>query len=278
MPAPPDPTLPRDFDALRARLIGVQPSLPRRLRQVAAFALAHPDEMAFGTAAAIAGRAEVQASTLVRFAQAIGYSGFSDMQEVFRARLRERWPDYADRLRALQARGIETDDPAELLARFADSAILSLTRLRESAPRADLGRAVALLNDARTIYLVGQRRAYPVTTYLAYALSKLGVRATLVDNVGGMGAELAANAGADDALIAISFAPYTPLTVAATRDAEARGAAIVVITDGLTSPLSPFADVLFSVAESDFGAFRSLSATMCLAITLAVALAEKRAN
>src|ERR1700734_827244 len=81
-------TPPRDFDALKLRLIEVQPELPKRLQQVAAFALEHPDEMALGTAASVAGHAQVQASTLVRFAQAIGFAGFSDLQEIFRSRMR----------------------------------------------------------------------------------------------------------------------------------------------------------------------------------------------
>jgi DNA-binding MurR/RpiR family transcriptional regulator len=40
--------------------------------------------------------------------------------------------------------------------------------------------------------------------------------------------------------------------------------------------LAGLADVRFEIAESDFGSFRSLAATFCLAITLAVAVAEKR--
>ena len=68
-------TPPADFDSLKLRLVEIQPELPKRLQQVAAFALEHPDEMALGTAASVAGHAHVQASTLVRFAQAIGFSG-----------------------------------------------------------------------------------------------------------------------------------------------------------------------------------------------------------
>jgi DNA-binding MurR/RpiR family transcriptional regulator len=42
------------------------------------------------------------------------------------------------------------------------------------------------------------------------------------------------------------------------------------------SPLAGLADARFEIAESDFGSFRSLAATFCLAITLAVAVAERR--
>jgi DNA-binding MurR/RpiR family transcriptional regulator len=268
--------IPSDFEALKTRLIQIKPDLPKRLQQVAAFALENPQEMALGTASSIAERAHVQASTLVRFAQAIGFGGFSELQAIFRSHLRDRWPDYPERMKALHASARDSGDPTHLLAGFADSATASLAHLRATVTRADLDRATDLLNPAETIYLIGQRRAFSVSHYLAYALGKLSVRAMLIDNVGSLGAEQMANATPSDALIAISFAPYTPFTVDLTRKARERAMPIVVITDSPLSPLAGLADVRFEIAESDFGSFRSLAATFCLAITLAVALAEKR--
>jgi DNA-binding MurR/RpiR family transcriptional regulator len=51
---------------------------------------------------------------------------------------------------------------------------------------------------------------------------------------------------------------------------------IVAITDSSFSPLAQFAEVWFEVAEADFAGFRSLSATMALAMTLTVGVGEKR--
>ena len=79
----------------------------------------------------IARSADVQASTLVRFAQTLGFGGFSDLQEVFRSRLRNRWPDYSERLRALHGSARDSGDPTNLLIGFANSAAASIARLRE---------------------------------------------------------------------------------------------------------------------------------------------------
>ena len=92
------PSPPRSYDALKELLLARREELPRRLVQVAAFALENPDEIAFGTVASVAAQADVQPSTLIRFAQTLGYAGFSDLQEVFRAQLKSRWPDYRERL------------------------------------------------------------------------------------------------------------------------------------------------------------------------------------
>jgi DNA-binding MurR/RpiR family transcriptional regulator len=274
--APSEP--PESFDAFQRRLIEIEPRLPKRLRQAAAYALEHPDEFALGTASTLARNAEVQASTLVRFAQTLGFAGFSELQALFRSRLRNRWPDYSERLRALQQNARDSRDPIDLLFGFADSAAASIARLRDGAQRSELDQAVSLLAGARTIHCLGQRRSFCVAHYLTYALSQLGVPASLIDNVGGLGPEELAQAGAGDALIAVSFSPYAPFTVDLAKRARRAGVPIVVITDSALSPLAGLADVRFEIVESDFGSFRSLSATFCLAMTLAVAVGEKRAK
>jgi DNA-binding MurR/RpiR family transcriptional regulator len=141
----------------------------------------------------------------------------------------------------------------------------------------DRDRAIGLLARAETIYCLGQRRSFSVAHYLTYALGQLGVPARLIDNVGGLAPEQFARAGARDALIAISFSPYSPFTVDLARRARRGGVPIVIITDSALSPLAGLADVRFEIVESDFVKFRSLAATFCLAMTLAVAVAEHRA-
>jgi DNA-binding MurR/RpiR family transcriptional regulator len=269
---------PETFEALKDRLIEIEPNLPKRLRQAAAYALEHPDEFALGTASGIARSAEVQASTLVRFAQSLGFGGFSDLQEVFRSHLRNRWPDYSERLKALHETARDSGDPINLLMGFADSAASSVARLREAVDRRDLDRAIDLIARAKTIYCLGQRRSFSVAHYLSYALAQLGLSAILIDNVGGLGPEQLARAGPEDALIAISFSPYSPVTVDLARRARRAKTPTVVVTDSALSPLAGLADVRFEIVESDFGSFRSLSATFCLSMTLAVAVAEKRAE
>ena len=79
-----------------------------------------------------------------------------------------------------------------------------------------------------------------------------------------------------DACIAITFAPYSDETLALAQDAAARGLPVIGITDRLTSPLARHAATVLTVPEVDFGAFRSLSATLALSIALAVAVGTAR--
>ncbi|KFC64844.1 Transcriptional regulator [Bosea sp. LC85] len=266
---------PEDFDALRAAFAQRRGRLPKRLKQVAAFALAHPDEVAFGTAAGIAERAGVQPSTLVRLAQSLGYAGFSELQQIFRARLRARFPDYRTRVEALKPEE-GASSAQRLLDGFTAAASLSLQRTRHSLRTETLEQAIALLAGAEIIHLVASRRVFPVAAYLAYAFGTLGIRAHLVDQLGQMGPEQIAMATSRDAVLAISYAPYAPATAELVGLAARAGAPVVAITDTSFSPLIEIADLWLEVAEADFGAFRSLSGSLTLAITLAVGVAEAR--
>jgi len=269
---------PQDYEGLRTLLLDRREEMPKRLKQLATFAIEYPDEMAFGTVAEIADRAGVQPSTLVRFAQALGYNGFSHLQQIFRARLKERFPDHRERLRALREAEGNGSHALSLLDGFIGAASISLERLRDTIGIQDLERAMDTLARADTIYLLGARRVFPVAAYLAYAFAKLGVRANLIDHVAQLGPEQMNSATERDAVLAISFTPYATATVELAAAAAQRKLPVVAITDSAFSPLVYAADVWLEVAEADFGAFRSLSASFALAMTLAVGTAERRAE
>lgn len=268
----------KTYDDLRSQISARHAELSKRLRQIAEFALHHPNDMALETVAVIADRAAVQPSTLIRFAKAFGFDGFSDMQRVFRTRLTERVPSYGDRIRALRRTAYPGGDLATttgVLRHFAEAGIHALEHLRDELSPADLEAAVELLADADMIHIMGQRRAFPVASYLAYSLSHLDRRTCLIDGVGGLTSQQAQNMAAGDVLLAASFRPYSPDTVLVAELATERAVPVVAITDGPLSPLSPLARVALEVEDAQIEAFRSLSATMCLALSLVVALGQR---
>jgi DNA-binding MurR/RpiR family transcriptional regulator len=271
-----DERVPRDFETLRATILDRRASLPKRIAQIAAYALDNPDDIAFGTAASIAASAGVQPSTLIRFAQQLGFDGFTSLQQVFRERLRERNSSYDERLAALRAKAEEGGGHRAIFDGFVAAASTSLGDISRSLNDAHFEEAVTLLAKAETIYVLAKRRSYPVASYIAYALGKLKIRNQLVESAAGLNAEMIGFATTRDAVIAISFSPYAPATIEETRSIAEQGVPIVAITDSSFSPLAQFAKVWFEVAEADFGGFRSISATMALAMALTVAVGEKR--
>jgi DNA-binding MurR/RpiR family transcriptional regulator len=269
---------PKDYQALRALIAQRAEDLPRRLMQVAGYALENPDEIAFGTVASIAAKADVQPSALVRFSRALGYQGFTELQDIFRSRLRERVLNYDERLAKMREHGIASSKSGLVLDGFLEAAEQSVGRFREKVDYDAIERAVDLMAKAETLYLIGLRRSFPITSYMSYALGKLGIRNILVDAVAGMGAEQASFITERDAVLSISFTPYASETVTLTNAAKARGAAIISVTDSVFSPIAPSADVLLEIVEANFEGFRSMAVTMALAMTLTVSVAARRAE
>lgn len=263
---------PDSVEAFKSRLRQVSDGLPRRLRQCADHVSANIDRIAVSTVAEVAAGAGVPPSAVMRFCQILGFSGFSEMQRLFRDSFAPGRPDYATRLRNLREQG--GDSAPALLAEFVEAGHQSLEAIAREVDEAVLERAVRLLAAAGTIHIAGFRRAFPVASYLAYAFEKMGVPAMLHDGTGKLDHTHALRPG--DAVIAITFAPYSSETVALAEAAAARDLPVVAVTDTALSPVTGAATVALTVTEVDFGAFRSLSATLALAIALAVAVGAAR--
>ncbi|MBB3446553.1 MurR/RpiR family transcriptional regulator [Sinorhizobium sp. B11] len=267
--------VPRDFESLRSTIIERKANMPKRLAQVAAFALGNPDEIAFGTTASIAAASEVQPSTLVRLAHHLGYEGFSDLQSIFRERLRDRTLSYEERLVTLEQSGGDDED-ATLLTGFISAASQSVNRLAATVQTDTFAKAVDILAAAETIYLIAKRRSYPLTAHMTYAFSKLNIRHQIVASPNGVDPEMVQFATPRDAAIAASFSPYAADSLIQSQELADRGVPVIAITDSAFSPLAACATHWFEIAEADFAGFRSLSASMALTMALPVAIAERR--
>ncbi len=263
---------PKSLDEFQDRLVKITGTLPKRLQQCADYVAKNTDKIAVSTVADLSKAAGVQPSAFMRFCQIMGYSGYSQMQRMFREIYTELWPDYTTRLQKLRANGEES--PSALLAEFVDAGRSSLENLASSVDPALLEKAVSILSDAPMIHIIGLSRAFPVATYLSYALEKMKVPAILHGKFGNLDQRQSIRPG--DVVFAITFAPYTPETLDLVNYANGQGNKIIAITDALNSPLHNLGATALTVSEVDVGSFRALSAPLSLAITLAVAVGTRR--
>ena len=252
-------------------------TLSKRLKQVARYILDNSNSVAFDTVASIAQQADVPPSTLIRFANAFGFSGFNEMKQMFKQHLMEETANYTERARLF--RQTTTDDatppetPTEILNMFTMVNTQALQQLAMQTSGDDLQRAVALLAEAENIYVIGLRRSFSVASYLTYALRHLDRKAFLIDGLGGMFTEQLSLVGPKDVVVAVSFSPYARDVVELVALGAQRKARQIAITDSQVSPLAAFSDVCFVVREAQVDGFRSQVASLCLAQTLAVSLA-----
>lgn len=269
-----DGSAPASFDTLRHAVQERYDALSPHLQRLARLALEDPNSFALETVTSLAQTAEVQPSTLIRFAKEFGYSGFSDMQKVFRLRLIEGAPAYREQIYQHRRR-LETvaeSDPVAILEEFTDASIMCLERLKDTVDPTALARAIELMAAAEHIYVIGQRRAFPIAAYIAYGLARLEHRTQLLDFVGGMVPQQAATLRPTDLLIAVAFAEYTPAVVEVVRDVHIRNIPTLTITDVPTSPLAKHGTVYFCVDDADIHRFRPIAGSMSLAQSLIIGL------
>lgn len=262
---------PQSYEELRAVLSSGTVRLPRKLRQVAIFVWQQPIVVALGTVTSVASQAGVPPSTLVRFAQTFGYSGFSDLQAVFKTHLAEG---------SAGARNPSDDEAgceaARLVDGFVRSSMASLKRIRDRLELSNFERVADTLATAELIYIVGSKRAFCLTSYVSLALSNLGVRNFALDNVGSTAFEILRCATSSDAVLAVSFTPYNSITPELAASAAQRGVPIVSLTDSAFSPLTAVSKTYLEVVEEDFSGFKSISATFAVAMALVLRIAQLR--
>lgn len=260
-----------NFVGLRDRMIKERVNLSPRLAQIADYAIENPDDMALATVATIANNAQVQPSALIRFANHFGFSGFSQMQKVYKERLLRAGLNYDERINLLTTNADDKGDFA-LMSDFVQGSVTALHSLTSELNLAAFEKAIDILAAAETIWIAGVRRSYPIAAYFNYALSQLGKNNIILDGTGFMTNIHSRNIQSSDVILAISFKDYAKEVQEIMDKGKEKGAKIVSITDSVFSPLVAKSDASLEIHEVEVHAFRSLSTSMCLALSMVVAL------
>lgn len=266
---------PRSYEGIANLITAEYAGLSSGNQQIARFFTQNPNVIALESINAIASKCNVHPSSLVRFAQALGYSGFKELQAVFQTRLATAAPGFRERINALEQELSKNVNHGNLgfLKTLVVRDIASLQGLLESVTEETLSAAAKLLANAQTIYLAGQLRSEPVALLLRYLLTMLHRKVVLLDPAGGLAQEMALTMGERDVLVAVAFRHYAKEVVAIVEAAAASRTAVIAITDSQLSPLAKDGAVLFTIPEDEYTFSRSLAAPICLVQCLATATA-----
>ncbi|MDJ0949405.1 MAG: MurR/RpiR family transcriptional regulator [Alphaproteobacteria bacterium] len=263
----------RDHAEINRQLEAMFALLSPQLKRAARYVLDRPEEVALRSMRQLAGDAGVTPATMLRLAQALEFPGFDAFREPFREHVRRPGQDYADRVRALQARAGEGQDhEATLVAELAAAEQDNLRRSFETVGYEGLAAAAGILAEARRVYVVGLRSCYAVAFYIHYACGLFRNNVALLDGRGGTLTDGLRGIGSEDAMLSVGFAPYTRDTVELARYAGRRGARLIAITDSTVSPLASHADSALIVANDSPALFRSLVSAMAVAQALVALL------
>ena len=225
----------------------------RTLRTLAAM-VADPHHTAVSPIGKLAENHQVNASTLTRLSQRLGYTGFAALQQVFRRHISDRSGFYSERAGRLTAETGQ-DPTTQLIRRIGGEELSNISAMLEELDPVAIEAAAAIIAGAPHVCIHGARQSASVASFMAYALGMLRNDAALLESQQQGVAHGLAQMADGDALVLIGSSPYTRATVAAARVANEQGIQIIALTDSLASPLA--ANATHSFITPTAGSFYS---------------------
>lgn len=253
-------------DDLRQRFAELSPAL----QQVARYVLDHPNDVVTSSMRTIGTRSQSTPATLVRFAQHLGYAGWPQLKEAVAGEMGLGSEAYGQRARQLVGRAKDHTLVNEMFD--AQRANLDATERQSGA---SLQKAAALLEKAGAVHAAGFRACFPVAFSFVYVYRLFRAAVHLIDGQGGsLEMQLRAMAKGD-AVVVVSFAPYSREALQVAEAAKQAGCRLVAITDSAASPLSLLADetILFAIRSPSF--FPSVTAGFAVTEALLELLASR---
>lgn len=242
---------------------------PRRQRLVRAI-LDSADETCFLSSREMAKRFHMDATTILRTTQVLGYGSFAD----FAADLRQHFVSRINPYTVLKAATREKRSVADHIDQSLDKAIDNLNILKSDLDRQGVISLAKLIKRSRRVAIVGSDFAASLSYYLAYGLLALGFDAEAPVSSSGNLQYKVEVLTSKDLLVAISFGQCLRDTVESALQAKKQGVPTFGITDSNTSPIARYCDahLIAPVVSPSF--LNSYVAPMALISAIHVACAH----
>lgn len=239
-------------------------------QKIANYIVGNYDKAVFMTATKLGESVGVSESTVVRFANTLGYEGYPQLQKALQELVRHR-------LTATQRFEMSADiAPESVLPTVLKADMQNIRRTIEEIDIDQFQQVVDAILKAKNVYVMGLRSAAPLAQFLAYYLQYVFDYVRLISTGSTDVFEDVSRIKKEDILIGISFPRYSSRTVEAMRFAKKHGVTVVGITDGLMSPINQVSTYCLA-ARTDMASFvDSLAAPMSMTNALIVALGLQR--
>nr|WP_099313334.1 MurR/RpiR family transcriptional regulator [Clostridium paraputrificum] len=255
------------------RLIQVKfPRLSKGQKLIAEYILKNYDKAAFMTAAKLGISVGVSESTVVRFANELGFLGYPKLQKALQELIKNK-------LTTVQRLEL-SNDFASHGAALKGVLKADMENIRATLEKINPYTFEDVLNsifEAKNIYIIGLRSSTALAEFLGFYLNIILQNVRIVSYGISDIFEQMINIGEGDLVIGIGFPRYATKTIDVLDFSKARGAKVVAITDSLLSPLAAKADSTL-IAQSNMASFvDSLVAPLSVinALIIAVGMREK---
>jgi len=264
-----------DSGPLEKTIVRSFDNLSDQLQSAARYILDHPHDVALKSMRDQARIAGVKPATMTRLAQQLGFEGYEEIRELYATAIRRGELGFAGKAGVQAARQMAKGDRA-LSVEITNGIAEQIGSLGRPGSVDRLVAAAKSIASAEHVYCLGLRSCHSVAWYMAYILSMIGCRSTLLDGAAAIGFDPIVRATAKDILIVNSIMPYARQTLEVAQYAASRNVPIVAITDSEVAPVAQLAKHSIIARTDSPSFFHAMSPSFAVAEILNALVAGRR--
>lgn len=245
--------------------------LSKGQKVIAEYVINHYDKAAFLTAASLGKILNISESTVVRFAYALNYSGYKDLQRELQEIIRNK-------LTTVQRLNLSDDynKNENTIAKVMEKDIENMRKTISEVDYDSFFKAVEYTLKAKKIFILGLRSSSFLSGYLAFYMNFIFDNIHLVSPGANDIFEQLTKTNKDDVVICLTYPRYSKKSLEALDYTRTKGCKVISFTDSLISPAAGKSDVTI-IARSDMLSYvDSLVAPMSLINAFIIALGNEK--
>ncbi|MBE2281087.1 MAG: MurR/RpiR family transcriptional regulator [Ignavibacteriaceae bacterium] len=259
------------YKDLKLRIEKKYSELPKNQKKIAEYFLLNFDSIPFMNVQELSDKNSVSVASIVRFAQSIGFTGYSELREEISHFLHNDISGKKELFPRINSSMLK-DDTLSLVANLDIKNINDTLLLIE---REKFSNAIKLLSGAKKVYTAGLGISFLMAEILAYQLTQVGIDASPLRHNWCSFLEQLVNLKKEDLLVVFSFPPYSKETIDAAEYAKTGGSKIIAITNKSTAPAAQISDEALIVNSENMLYTNSFAAISVLINAIATECALK---
>lgn len=245
------------------------PFLSAGQKKVAHYLLDHMDSSAFQTAFQIGRKAEVSETTVIRLSYALGFEGFTEMQEqIVKQLLQKNHPDVPKN--TAEGMNLKNDSFSKVI----EKEIHILRHLLNHGNVQEIWKAVDALIEADQILIAGHRISHAAAYWFSYMLSSIRENVSLCSPAGDF-FEKFGNLTMKSVVVVFSFPRYANETLKIAECASENEICLISVTDRLLSPVGRISNIVLTTEENAETGTNSTASVISLLDLIITGIYEK---
>ncbi|WP_408009947.1 MurR/RpiR family transcriptional regulator [Pseudalkalibacillus sp. A8] len=233
------------------------PSLSSGQKKVAEFLLQHKYDSALLTAFQIGRKVGVSETTVIRFSYALGFKGYSEMQE----RIRKEWLVDQQPIEP-EVESAQTDRD-NIFKKVIDQERAVLQQLLQQLDTDELWKAVDELTHADKVYIGGFGSSHAAGYWLYYTLKQLRENVYLSSPTGFIPEDIC-ELGENSVVVIFSYPRYRKESLQLANLSIEQEAKLIAITNRELSPIGQLAAITLTTEENMESGHHSIASVVSL--------------